>query len=150
MSSFMGMRNAIKDLPLKWPLIFLTICLCLPCQAEVVTWQGYEIHHTSLNSMLIPAKVAAAHGIVRSRSRLITNITIRKNNQAVSAEMTGTARNLLGQLFSLDFTEVVEPGAIYYLASQVVDDQDRLAFKIEIIPKGSLETFPLNFTREYH
>ena len=91
--------------------------------AEINRWQNYEIHYTTLNSMLIPSEVAKAHNITRSKSRIVTNITVRKDDTAVAAKIEGTSTNLLNQLFTLDFQEVKEPGAIYYLSNQIIDEQ---------------------------
>ena len=133
--------------------IALTIVFCflwLPCHAEVINWQGFDIHYTTFNSMLIPNEVALAHGIVRSKRRIITNITIRKDDQAVSAKLSGTSVNLLSQLSSMEFNKVTEAGAIYYLADQIVDERDTLVFRIDIQPVAHEDTYHLKFTRQYH
>lgn len=117
---------------------------------ESVAWQGYVIYYTTLKSTLIPAEVAEAHGIKRSDSRIVTNVTIRKDEHPVPARVEGVATNLLNQLFTLSFNEVVERDAIYYLASQVVDERDTLRYKIVVTPEGSRESYTLNFMREYY
>ena len=117
--------------------------------AEINQWQGYDIHYTTLNSMLIPSDVAKAHNITRSKSRIVTNITVRKNDTAVAAKIEGTSTNLLNQLFTLDFQEVKEPGAIYYLSNQIIDERDMIRFKITIAPNDHGEVYLLKFNRNY-
>ena len=117
--------------------------------AETVQWQGYDIHYTTFKSTLIPAEVAAAHNINRSKRRILTNITVRKNNTAVAARISGNTTNLLGQVFELQFEAVREPFAIYYLASLIVDEADTLRFVLEIKPAGADAFYPLKFTRQY-
>ncbi|HIG42195.1 MAG: DUF4426 domain-containing protein [bacterium] len=119
-------------------------------KAEVVYWQGFDIHYTTLNSMLIPNEVALAHGIVRSKRRIITNIAVRKGDRSVTAKLSGTAVNLLSQLSRMEFSEVTEAGAIYYLSNQLVDERDRLVFNIDIQPTDHADTFHLKFIRQYH
>ena len=105
-------------------ILVLTIFLCFSSTAlaEQVNWQDYVIHYSTFRSTLIPAEVAEAHRITRSDSRIVANITVRKGDLPVPAKVEGTVTNLLNQLQTLDFDEVIEKDAVYYLASQIVDD----------------------------
>ncbi len=117
---------------------------------QFVQWQGFDIHYNTFSSLLIPAEVAKAHGISRSKSRIITNISIVKNGDPTTAQVTGHSLNLLGQLTNLDFVEVNENTGIYYLANQVVDEKDTLRFSIKIQPAGSEDAFDLKYNRQYY
>jgi hypothetical protein len=121
------------------------------CQADqFIQWQGYEIHYTTLSSRLIPADVAASHGITRSDNRVVTNISIRKDGLPIRANIRGTATNLLNQRQNLAFTEVMEQDAIYYLANQIVDVRDTLRFVLFILPEGTSEAYELAFVRDFY
>jgi hypothetical protein len=121
------------------------------CQADqFIQWQGYEIHYTTLSSRLIPADVAASHGITRADNRVVTNISIRRDGQPIRANIRGTATNLLNQRQNLAFTEVMERDAIYYLANQLVDVRDTLRFVLFILPEGASEAYELAFVRDYY
>jgi hypothetical protein len=134
---------------MRYLLVLLLVLVSQQNQAETVTWRGFDIHYTTFTSTLIPAEVAQAHGIVRSDQRVVTNIVIQKEGRPVAAEVRGTATNLLNQLFNLGFVEVQEQDAIYYLASQVIDQRDTLRFTIDITPGAGDETYTLKFTRQY-
>ena len=132
----------------------LLILLCLlgtaPLStADTVLQQGFEIHYTTFTSDLIPATVAAAHNIVRSKNRIVTNITILKDNEPTKAHVSGHNMNLLGQLFTMEFTEVIEPGAVYYLSNQLISEKDMLRFELEILPTGAQTPITLKFERRY-
>jgi hypothetical protein len=72
------------------------------CQADqFIKWQGYEIHYTTLSSRLIPADVAASHGITRSDNRIVTNVSIRRDGLPIKATIRGTATNLLNKFWRL-------------------------------------------------
>ena len=135
---------------------FLTYSIALllisfPAQAEqFIHWRGYDIHYNTFNSLLIPAEVAKAHGISRSKQRIITNISILKEGTPTPGSVEGQSLNLIGQLTKLEFTEVRESTGIYYLASQIVDEKDTLRFTIKIQPKGSAESFDLEYNRQYY
>jgi hypothetical protein len=121
-----------------------------PLSAEQRVIRGpYEIHYTAISSTLIPASVAAKHGLVRSGNRIITNIAIRTSDKSVGATITGTAENILNQLQPLDFHEVIEQGTIYYLAEQIINEKDLIRYNIQIQPVGSQETYELAFQRQY-
>ncbi len=118
-------------------------------RAETIAWQGYDIHYTTFSSLLIPQEVAAAHEIDRSKNRIVTNISILRVGQPQSATITGHHSNLLNQLYSMDFVEVNESSAIYYLANQLIDERDTIRFDINIKPNNSVESYNLKFMRQY-
>jgi hypothetical protein len=133
-------------------------CLAIVCvaalagtaaHADQVRWGAYDIYFTTFRSNLIPAEVAQAHQIIRSRSRIVTNITIRRDDQPVRAAVSGETTNLLGQVLALQFAEVREETAVYYLASQVVDEKDLLRYEVAIRPEDQTDIYTLQFKREY-
>ncbi|MCB1646058.1 MAG: DUF4426 domain-containing protein [Pseudomonadales bacterium] len=117
--------------------------------AQFISCQGFDIHYTTFSSMLIPAQVAAAHNIVRSEQRIVTNISVRKANQPVRAIVSGTATNLLNQMETMQFEEVLEQTAVYYLASQLVDERDRVSYDLLVTPVGATSACQLSFIRDY-
>ena len=146
----------------QWLFVLLTVASWNHCQADQpIQWQGYDIHYTTLSSRLIPAEVAKLHGIIRADNRMVTNIAIRQTSETsdetddekgepVTANIHGTVTNLLNQQSVLDFTEVLEPNAIYYLANQLVDERDTLRYSISIQPQSSEATYLLEFGRDYY
>lgn len=117
--------------------------------AETVKWQGYDIHYTTFSSLLIPPEVAAAHDIERAKNRVVTNISILKDGEPQRATVTGHNTNLLNQLYTMEFTEVRETTAVYYLANQLIDERDTLRFVIEITPETVQASYQLEFMRTY-
>ena len=136
----------------KWGLFFAgLVALNPPVSAEQLVRHGpYEIHYTAIASTLIPAPVAAKHGLVRAENIVITNIAIRVSGKPVAAVITGTAENILNQRQPLDFLEVIEQEAVYYLAEQIINEKDLIRYTISIQPTGSEETYELAFQRQYN
>lgn len=122
----------------------------LPVLAETLARSGYEVHYTAFKSTLVPPVVARALDIVRSESRIITNIAVRRDGKSVRARVDGTATNLLNQVLTLEFREIVEDEAIYYLASQVFDERDRVQFHLTVHPLDSETEITWDFTRDYY
>jgi len=136
--------------PKYWLLLFILTHCHYGWAEQAIQWQEFDIHYTTLSSRLIPANVAKLHGITRADNRMVTNISIRKQGQPVMASVQGTVTNLLNQQSVLDFTQVLEPNAVYYLANQLVDEKDTLRYAISIQPKASDSTYLLEFVRNYY
>ncbi|MEX2488328.1 MAG: DUF4426 domain-containing protein [Pseudomonadales bacterium] len=133
--------------------VVVLVVASLPAYGEQsISWRNYVIHYTAFESTLIPEEVAAANGVVRSSNRLVTNIVIKQKNrnETVPAKVEGTVTNLLNQTSELTFREVNERDAVYYLASQVVDEQDTLRFNVKIRPTGEDEVYSLEFIRTWN
>jgi hypothetical protein len=132
---------------------FVWVGLVIASQAfceQMQHWKGYDIHYSTFSSKLVPIEVANAHDIIRADNRLITNISIRRKGAPVRANVHGTVRNLLDQQVELEFTEVTERQAIYYLATQIVNAKDTISFRIFIRPERENKTYQLEFTRQYY
>lgn len=127
----------------------LLLVLSSVCHAETVTWQGYEIHYTTFSSLLIPQEVAAQHQISRAKNRIVTNISILKDGEPQKAIIRGRNSNLLNQLYDMEFLEVTESSAIYYLSNQLIDERDTLRFDIDIQLDEGVEPYNLKFIRQY-
>jgi hypothetical protein len=133
-------------------ILSLLVWICLVpsiSAAETIQWQGFDIHYTTFSSMLIPPEVAASHNIARANNRIVTNISILKNGEPQTATITGRNSNLLNQLYTMQFTEVVESSAVYYLSNQLIDERDTLRFEIQISPSAIDDTYTLEFMRTY-
>jgi len=130
-------------------LFFGLMMPLVPVSAETVQWRGYDIHYTTFNSLLIPQEVANAHNIVRSKFRIVTNISVLQDGEPSKAKVTGTNTNLLSQLFTMSFDEVTEKTAIYYLSNQLIDERDTLRFTIQVTPEGQSDALELKFMRQY-
>jgi hypothetical protein len=49
----------------------------------------------------------------------------------------------------MEFDEVTEKTAIYYLANQLIDERDTLRFTISVLPAGEADAYELKFMRQY-
>ncbi|OEE64275.1 hypothetical protein A1OK_05805 [Enterovibrio norvegicus FF-454] len=100
-----------------------------------------EVHYSALNATFIPPAVAKAYGIKRSSANALINIAILDKNQsgkpALTAKISGNARNLLGTTKPLEFREVREGNAIYYLAEVRIANEENVTFNIDINAEGN-------------
>ena len=110
----------------------------------------YEAHYIVIPSLFLQAAIAERHGLRRGEGLSIVNISVldAAGKGAVCA-ISGTAKNLLGQLAALEFQEVREGDAVYYLAEVRHTDQEVLRFNLAIQPTGA-EAFELAFQQRLY
>ncbi|GLX81516.1 DUF4426 domain-containing protein [Thalassotalea eurytherma] len=121
------------------------LLLSAPVQAEQKQVMGdIDVHYIALNSTLIPAKVATNYGITRSKINALINISVldntTPNKPAKSVGISGVAKNLLGHKKDLEFIEVVEGDAIYYLAQLRFTNEEQFTFTITLLDQGKEHT----------
>ena len=102
----------------------------------------YDVHYVVVQSTFFSEEIALQYDIVRGPGRALVNLSIL-DDQGIPVAVTpdGSATNLLGQSSSLEFREIREGPAIYYLADVRYTDRDTLRFSIRITtPDGRVHT----------
>ncbi|OYT95986.1 MAG: homoserine acetyltransferase [Pseudomonas sp. PGPPP3] len=114
-------------------LLLMSLCLSLPALAEQKQSYGdLDVHYSAFNSGFLQPEVAAATGLVRSKTQGVVNVAVLKAGTASSAKVSGTVKNLLGQSTALSFKEVKEGKAIYYLAQFPFEQRETLRFTLNL------------------
>jgi hypothetical protein len=142
----------------KYNLWLLLISSCLASSlslAQEKSFGPYQVHYSVFNSAFITPQVAEAYGIVRGKNRALVNIAIRQqlksgDNIPRRAIVTGSSSDLVHNT-PLEFQEIEEHGAIYYLASLTINDKEMRSFTIKIQPDPNIAPYTLKFSRTlYH
>lgn len=136
----------------------LALLLLLPgaLHAESATFGDYTVYYQAVNSTFIDAGIAARYGIVRSDRRAFLNISVSKTNAdgrmaAVPALVSGGKRNLLGQESNINFREVREENAIYYIGEFEFSNAEIVRFTIDVQPEMAGPTHEIRWeTRMYN
>jgi hypothetical protein len=97
-----------------------------------MTFGDLDVHYIAFNSGFLQPDIAAATGLVRSKSLGVVNIAVLKAGQPSDASVSGAVKNLLGQNYPLSFKQVKEGEAIYYLAQFPFEDREVLRFTINV------------------
>lgn len=144
------MKNLMKKIAL---VCLLSISAVTGVWAEnMQKMNNLNVHYIALSSTFLTPEIAKAYGIERSRYKGLVNISILDNTvkgmPAKSVVINGKARNDLGQIKSLDFTEVKEGNAIYYLAQVSYSNEETIHFDININDKG--EKHQLEFSQKFY
>jgi len=106
-----------------------------PVQAEQKKVLGpWDVHYIAFDSTMIEAKIAQSYQLQRSKYQAVLNISVlnSKDQKAQQVRISGTATDLTQKQIELEFREVKEGDAIYYLAQVPVHDQKHLKFKLDI------------------
>lgn len=101
------------------------------------SFNGVNVHYIVLNTLFLEPDIATRYNVVRASDRAILNLSvIDENGVALQGEVTGTTINLLSQTAPLQFSEIKEGDAIYYIAPLRHADQDVLRFRVTISVPG--------------
>ena len=112
----------------------------------------WRVHYIAFNASLLSATIAERYGIVRGRNKGLVNITaVGAAGHGERAGVTGRYRNLLGQSHDLEFREIDDGDAVYYLAAFDFDNAETLRFEVLLdLPDHGVETLrfqqPLYYT----
>jgi len=114
----------------------------------------YVVHYNAFRSDTISPEVAKQYGLNRASNRILVNIAVLKKvmnttGKPTPSEVTGHASNLTGQLKKLEFKEIKEGTAIYYLAEAKISDGEFLKFELKITPEGETRAARLNFNKRF-
>ncbi|SFI03182.1 protein of unknown function [Pseudomonas guineae] len=114
-------------------LLFIALCLSLPALAErKQSFGDLDVHYIAFNSSFLQPDIAAANGLVRSKTLGVVNISVLKDGKASSASVSGEVKDLVGRNQPLTFKQVTEGEAIYYLAQFPFNQQELLRFTITV------------------
>lgn len=145
-------------------IIFVFLCLALVSfsnfsladENNLQKFDKYTVHYSVFSSTAISAEMAQRYGLVRGKDRVYVNIAVVPNNKqfgGVKAEVSGVAANLMQQQKVLEFREIAETDAVYYLALLRHTDREVFHFTINVNPEGQDPEgrdgpYQLKFTKE--
>jgi hypothetical protein len=117
------------------------------------TFGPFELHYSVVNTTFLDPKVAATYGIIRGKKRAILNLAVRENLASGSAaramELRGRTWDLI-QNQTLEFREIREGEAIYYIAEFAFINEEWRFFEINFRPAGAEQTYTLKFKHQLY
>ena len=132
-------------------IMVLRLAMTQAASSQTLSVPGYEIHYSLFPSTLVSTQVATAYEIVRGRDRALLNIAVRRpstqaEGEAQAAIVTGTVFDLVHRR-ELEFQEIREENAIYYLAPVPFRDRETLYFTIDVQPDPNQASHRLEFSK---
>jgi len=134
--------------------LFIAALFCFTqpgAAAQFHAFDNLEVHYIALPSTFLQPDVAQTYKIKRSRYNGLINISVldkNTDNKAISASLSGTGKNLLGQSHTLSFTEIKEGDSIYYIADFPFTNEEIVNFNIMI--KTQNKTNILKFQHKFY
>ncbi len=135
----------------------LTLACTLPFSASAENskdFGNYTVHYNAFRSDTLTPEIAKAYQLTRRNNRMVVNITVHKRGDngktsAAKAKVTGFASNLTGQVKKLEFREINDGDAIYYLAQSQVSDRETLKFEIKAAPIDDTVSTTVKFKQQF-
>jgi hypothetical protein len=146
---------------LSLPKILSAFILCIAGTSFAMAGNGgqyqqsgrYQIHYIALNSTFLTPEISKNYNIKRSRYNAFVNIsildTLLDGTPAIKGNLTGKAVNLTGNTRTLDFKEVIEGKAIYYIAELPFRNEERFTISIDLINKDGLNS-KISFKQQFY
>lgn len=113
----------------------------------------YELHYSVVNTTFIEPEVAASYGITRGNKKAILNLSVREHvgdgTEARSMMIKGRTWDLIQNQF-LEFKEVREGPAIYYIGEFSFINEEWRYFEMDFRPEGASETYNFKFRHQLY
>ncbi|MGH1372288.1 MAG: DUF4426 domain-containing protein [Cellvibrionaceae bacterium] len=149
------MKYLLPNAIVTFFVLFSAVCAStVQAGAEPFTKFGeYTVIHTVFSSDRVDEKTAATHNLVRAKDRALLNLSIVKSNagddmRGLPAIMSGSVANLMQQRKELEFIEIREGDAVYYLAPFLIHNEEVLHFTLSIEHQG--KAYDVKFTKKLY
>ncbi|MEP5567364.1 MAG: DUF4426 domain-containing protein [Halioglobus sp.] len=115
----------------------------------------FELHYSVVNTTFIEPSVAATYGITRGKERAILNLSVREQLEAGgdigrAMQLKGTTWDLLQKTEELEFQEVREGPAIYYIAELKFLNEEFRFFEVHFRPEGAQQTYTFELKHQMY
>lgn len=114
----------------------------------------YVVHFNAILTEQLAPEIAREYGIVRSRNRMMLNVSILKKVEdatgtPVSGAVSASTINLTGQFLNMAMREIREGTAIYYIGEQTITDGETLIFTIDVTPLNEASRFTVRLKKQF-
>ncbi|WP_223555140.1 DUF4426 domain-containing protein [Pseudomonas sp. BF-R-01] len=120
-------------------LFLLTACLSVTAMAADVikgerkeTFGDVTVHYNTFNSTFLTPDIAKSAELIRSKNQGVINVSVIKDGKPLVSNVSGTVKDLTSQSVPLNFKQITEQGAIYYIAQYPVEQQEVRTFDIKV------------------
>lgn len=126
----------------------------LPATESSRDFGDYVVYFNALLTEQLTPDIARQYEIVRSKSRALLNVSIRRKEAdgtttSVTGAVTASAINLNGQLKPMTLREIREEQAIYYIGELAITDAEILIYTIDVTPSNEPSRFTVRFKKQF-
>lgn len=135
-------------------LAFSFLAYGLTSQAEnAKEFADHIVYFNAFPTDSLPAQMTKQYGLKRSKNYAMVNISVMEKGAGtpvgVKSSVTGKLKNLMGQTRELEFREIKEGKAVYYIAQIGVQSKETVNFNIDIKPDGGQEKYEVKFSKKF-
>ena len=135
-------------------LILSLLSASAPALAQQSEMFGpFELHYSVVNTTFLDPKVASSYGITRGKKRGILNLAVREHlepgTEARTMLIKGRTWDLI-QNQELEFKEIREGEAIYYIAEFKFINEEWRFFEVDFRPAGADKTYTYKFKHQLY
>ena len=129
---------------MKHVLLLVLICLGLSVNASAEQKKqlgNWDVHYIAFPAPVLTPEIAQQYKIQRSKYNAVINISVLNSadQKAQQVSISGIAKDLQGRQTELEFSEVIEGDAVYYLAQLSFRNEQRFSFNINITQGNSTQ-----------
>jgi len=115
----------------------------------------YKVYFSVFNSSFIQPDIAQAYNLTRGKDRALVNIALVKkkdvgDTEGLATTIKGHSQNLMQQRRDLEFMEINEQSAVYYLAPVRFTNEEILHFTIEVKPNANSRPMTVTFSKKLY
>lgn len=117
----------------------------------------YELHYSVVNTTFLSPEVAATYGIIRGEKRAILNLSVREHLSEESSDRTeARAMALKGKTWDLiqnqplEFQQIKEGPATYYIAEFKFINEEWRFFEVYFRPEGAEQTYTFELKHQLY
>ena len=135
-------------------VLLAILLIALPALGQQSEMFGpYELHYSVVNTTFLDPEVAAAYGITRGEKRAILNLSVREHvgegTEPRSMMLKGKTWDLI-QNQPLEFQEIKEEQAMYYIAEFKFINEEWRFFEVYFRPDGADETYTFKLKHQLY
>lgn len=138
---------------LRYLPLLLALCAGAALAQQSERFGPFELHYSVVNTTFLDPEVASRYDIVRGDRRAIVNLALREhvNGKTVARPMLikGRTWDLIQNQF-LEFREVREGEAIYYIADFRFINEEWRFFEVDFRPEGADKTHTFKFRQQLY
>ncbi|MDX1733179.1 MAG: DUF4426 domain-containing protein [Halioglobus sp.] len=113
----------------------------------------FELHYSVVNSTFISPEVASSYNIRRGKNYAFINLAVREHVEGGTEPrgmlLKGRTWDLI-QNQTLEFREIREGGAIYYIAEFKFINEEWRFFEVDFRPEGATKTHTFKFKHQLY
>ena len=137
-----------------WALLLCSLAPAAVWAENVVKFGDYDVHYNALRTDILTPEIAQAYQLTRRNNRAMVNITVQKRGAdgkttPHKAKVDGFASNLTAQIKNLEFREIHDGDAIYYIAETKISNDEMLNFEIKVTPADSTTSTQVKFSQKF-